>query len=211
MQLTKVPTSDESGFTLVELLVVMLILGVVGTITVAGVVQGMQTSAHAQDRAEALANSQTVVERVSRELRAADPLCAIKPGAVSLTIERGQRLFYHHYEIEQVGQERWALQQARKDITADVNDFDDPVERCDGHDAGALRLMIGGLTSAEVFVPLDHTASEIVIDPNAAAGEDGSPEHAAELTRRIRLVVERSVQADRPSIQVETTVTVRNR
>lgn len=211
MQLTQVARSDESGFTLVELLVVTVILGVVGAITVAGVVRGMQTSAHAQDRVEALTATETTLERISRELRAADPLCAIEPGAVSLIVERDQRLLYHHYEIVQVDDQRWTLQQGRRDVTDDVGDFGDPDNRCEGHDAGDLTPLIDGLASEAVFGPVDHTGSEIAVDPDAAAGDEGSPEDAADRARRVRMIVDRSVQADRPPIQVQTTVMVRNR
>lgn len=211
MQLTGVRRSDESGFTLVELLVVMVILGVVGAITVAGVVRGMQTSAHAQDRVEALTATETTLERITRELRAADPLCAVEPGAVSLIVERDQRLLYHHYEIVQVDDQRWTLQQGRRDVTDDVDDFGDPDGRCEGHDAGDLTPLLEGLASDAIFAPLDGTGSEIGVDPDAAAGDDGSPENAAERARRVRMVVDRSVQTDRPPIQVQTTATVRNR
>lgn len=64
------PDSD-SGFTLVELLVVMLIMGVVGAFTATSLVQGLQTSNEADRRVQALTDLQQAGQRVSRELRMA--------------------------------------------------------------------------------------------------------------------------------------------
>ena len=61
----------QGGFTLVELLVVLLLLGVVGSIVAGGLVRGMRADAQAQARIEAFEDMQVALERVSREVRAA--------------------------------------------------------------------------------------------------------------------------------------------
>lgn len=63
--------NSESGFTLVELLVVMVIMGVIGAFTMSSLVQGLQTSNEADRRVQALTDLQQAGQRVSRELRMA--------------------------------------------------------------------------------------------------------------------------------------------
>ena len=63
----------EEGFTLVELLVVIGLLSIIGTMVVSSVVTGLRTGRQAQDRVEAIAELQRGAEEVARELRVADP------------------------------------------------------------------------------------------------------------------------------------------
>lgn len=62
-------TEREEGFSLIELLVVMLILGVVGAVTLTGLVRGMRTSEHVQARTDALVELERAGQRLERELR----------------------------------------------------------------------------------------------------------------------------------------------
>lgn len=61
--------AEDGGFTLVELLVVVLILGVVGGYTLTGLVQGMQTTDRLDARIQTFSDLQRSSERVSRDLR----------------------------------------------------------------------------------------------------------------------------------------------
>lgn len=62
---------DESGFSLIELLVVVLILGVVGGMTATSLVQGMRTTDRVEARIQASTDLQRAAERVARDLRRA--------------------------------------------------------------------------------------------------------------------------------------------
>jgi prepilin-type N-terminal cleavage/methylation domain-containing protein len=64
-------TADEGGFTLVELLVVMLIMLIVGTIVTGTVIGAFGGTRNAQARVEALTDLQKGMERMTREIRAA--------------------------------------------------------------------------------------------------------------------------------------------
>ena len=79
---------EEGGFTLVELLVVILILGIIGAFTTTSLVQGLKVSNEADRRIQALTELQQAGERVSRELRMACSVEVAQPDAVVLDILR---------------------------------------------------------------------------------------------------------------------------
>lgn len=89
------PAGDDTGFTLVELLVTITILAVVGALMLTGLVQALRTNEDAQDRIDAFNRLQIATERMVRELRAADPLepqrptTALRPDDVEVQIRRG--------------------------------------------------------------------------------------------------------------------------
>jgi len=62
----------EQGFTLVELLVALVILGVVGGMVMTAVVTSLQAASATTSRVIALDELQTAMQRVSRDLRAAE-------------------------------------------------------------------------------------------------------------------------------------------
>lgn len=76
----------DGGFTLVELLVAIAITAVLGGVVVTSVVRTMQVSADATVRVEALTSLQTAHERISRNVRAADPIGAASATSLSLTV-----------------------------------------------------------------------------------------------------------------------------
>ena len=65
---------DERGVSLVELLVVIVLMSVIGSVVTTSLVRGMKLSASTQSRFDALADLQKSVDRMTRELRAAAPL-----------------------------------------------------------------------------------------------------------------------------------------
>ena len=79
---------QDSGFTLVEALVTMSIMVMVGALVVTSLIQGSRSTAGAQDRSEGIAELQLALERLSRELRAADPLTVAAAGSVELEVTR---------------------------------------------------------------------------------------------------------------------------
>lgn len=71
----------EDGFSLVELVVVMGLLMVVGTVFVSGLVGGFRASSLVRARMEAMSDLQVGVQRMTREIRAAAPVQLVTVGA----------------------------------------------------------------------------------------------------------------------------------
>lgn len=63
--------ADERGVTMIEVLVVIVLIGLVGSVVTSSLVQGMRVTAETQSRFHALADLQKSVDRMTRELRAA--------------------------------------------------------------------------------------------------------------------------------------------
>lgn len=72
--LTHIDRDDEDGFSLVEVMVAVLILGIIGAVVLTSVVQAMQRTASATNRTNALTDIERGLERISRQIRTADPL-----------------------------------------------------------------------------------------------------------------------------------------
>lgn len=89
----------EAGFTLVELLVVLTLLGVIGSIVTSGLVQSMRVTRESQTRIEAMAELQRGAERMGRELRAACPLTGADPSDVRLVVARDGTRFEHRFRL----------------------------------------------------------------------------------------------------------------
>lgn len=193
--------AQEQGFTLVELLVVVLIVGVVGAVTTTGVVRGMRTTADAQDRAEAQATTRTTAERASRELRMADPLRYATSTEVHLDVVRDGGVVHLRYVVTADG-DRWDLIQRRWNLGwdqyhADTQDPGDPPD--------SERTLIGDLTDPDVFAFRD-VDGELLTDADV---DDGYERARRAYTGDLSL--ERFTGADRSAVVVDTHMTIRNR
>lgn len=107
--------ASEAGFSLIELLVVVAILGVVGGITLTGLVQGMSTSARADQRIHTYTELERASERITRDLRRAvwtdisiapttapPPGCTfldLSPDAITLIVLDGSTRYRHRYQL----------------------------------------------------------------------------------------------------------------
>jgi prepilin-type N-terminal cleavage/methylation domain-containing protein len=67
----------DAGFTLTEMLVVIMLFTMIGAAITTTVVSGLRHQTTLQDRSQAIAGARTALERVDRDLRAADPLMAV--------------------------------------------------------------------------------------------------------------------------------------
>src|SRR5690349_4395235 len=83
MQLTKRLRRDD-GFSLIELLVVMMLLGIVSAIVSVTLTSTMRTTRQAQNRAYSAEAVQTQLERVARDVRVADPIRAASANSITV-------------------------------------------------------------------------------------------------------------------------------
>lgn len=90
----------DDGFTVVELLIVILLLGIVGAVTTTGLVQSTRSSQRAQDRIHAFNELQIGLERATRELRAADPVLTAADDDVTVQIYRDGQCFRHRIHVD---------------------------------------------------------------------------------------------------------------
>lgn len=189
---------EDGGFTLVELLVVMVILGVVGTVTVAGITSGLRTTSYAQARVDTLAETQTTIERISREIRGGHPVREITEDRMTLDVCRDGQLRHYRYTVEVAG-DQWELVEERWDFARACPDPEwDPVET--NAQQTSTRTLARQLTDDAVFTALDRDGGALT--GTAAANADD--------LHRVIVRVRREVQEGRDPIEAETTVTLRN-
>ncbi|MGH3665814.1 MAG: prepilin-type N-terminal cleavage/methylation domain-containing protein [Egibacteraceae bacterium] len=98
---------SEDGFTLVELLMVVVLLGVISAIALSGLTASMRTARQSNDRIEALADLQRNIERVAQVVRVADgedypvgtpgQLLLADGNDIRLDVRRGTDLIRYRY------------------------------------------------------------------------------------------------------------------
>ncbi|MFU8840022.1 MAG: prepilin-type N-terminal cleavage/methylation domain-containing protein [Nitriliruptoraceae bacterium] len=97
-------TRPQEGFTLVELLVVLLLVGIVGGYVTTSIVRGLQVSREVSVRATALHDIERSLQVVARELRVADPIYLADDGEHASTIGaevvRNRTVQVHTFYIE---------------------------------------------------------------------------------------------------------------
>jgi type II secretory pathway pseudopilin PulG len=197
---------DESGIGLVELLVVILIMGVVGGMTVTSLVQGMRTSSRVDARIQTSTDLQRAAERVARDLRRgvwtdismvtppAEPdgctYVSLEPDDLTLIVFDGSDRYRHVY-THASGALSLDIDQWVAGAWADVSD----------------QVVIDGLNNATAATPvpvfsfLDRDGVDLLDD-----GLDASDRSSV---RNFRLTLVGTV-TDQPDITLSTTVAARN-
>jgi prepilin-type N-terminal cleavage/methylation domain-containing protein len=176
------PRRAEAGFTLVELLVVLLLVGVVGSIVTSGLITAMTSTRQTQARIDAMAELQRGAERISRELRAACPIIGtLDPHAVTAAIRRDGERLRHTYQF---------------DIGTGILSQD--VTR---YDAGSWTTTVSGRPLVQDLVNADATFTYLDIDGETAV--------LPRDVRTVRLTMRRDLPEQGP-IEVETLVSLRN-
>ncbi len=97
--------ASEAGFTLVELLVVMLLMGIVGGFVTTSLVRSMQVTRTTSERAIALHDIERSLQVVGRELRVADPIYLADDGdyqnVIGAEVVRDRTIQIHTFLIEE--------------------------------------------------------------------------------------------------------------
>lgn len=91
-RLRRMRDGGEVGFTLIEMLVVLLLTSVVGTVAMQGMITGMRVTQRQSSRVEALNEVKKSFERVTRDIRGANPLITAESTRIKVReVEAGVR------------------------------------------------------------------------------------------------------------------------
>lgn len=98
--LRRVRRGDDRGFTLVELLVVMILLSVIGAIFTGGMMSGMRADRRTRDRVNVTADLAKGVDRITKQVRVAAPVIAFSPTSLSVETYRNGKRYRYTYTYD---------------------------------------------------------------------------------------------------------------
>jgi prepilin-type N-terminal cleavage/methylation domain-containing protein len=90
---------DEQGFSLVELLVVIILFGVISALVSASIIRALQSQQESTSRGTALSELKTAVARIGREVRGATDVLTAQDGKLSFTEDDGTKLRTMTYQL----------------------------------------------------------------------------------------------------------------
>jgi prepilin-type N-terminal cleavage/methylation domain-containing protein len=76
----------DAGFSLTELLIVIVLTGIIGSIVLTVVTTGLHQQTKVEDRNDSLAQARTALQRIDRDVRSANPLTAACPDGTRLSM-----------------------------------------------------------------------------------------------------------------------------
>jgi prepilin-type N-terminal cleavage/methylation domain-containing protein len=203
---------SEDGFTLVELLVVMVLFGVIGGIVTTAIVSGMNSARSTSARTHALHDIEVALQRVGRDLRVADPLYLTGDTnygtEIGAEVVRDGQVQIGRFAVE-LGDD--GVQRLLHDVTTfDLQTFVEDPENATPVQQPTRTLVTAIDNGTEpVFRYFDQDGAEIVCTP----GVDGETKqscdgrYAAASQVSIRLI--RLVDGQEP-IRAETRISLRN-
>jgi type II secretory pathway pseudopilin PulG len=199
----------EEGVGLVELLVVITLMSILGSVFVNGIVSGLRTTTQVQDRTYTLADLQKSAERLARDLRTADPVEGGTAGATGLQVRiyRNGQCFREIYRLigtQLVRHTQGPLSPAPSGPTTPTNRTacTSPAATNPPPNGLPQQVLMDGLVAATpVFTYFDVNGNAL----NFAA----SPRPAENQIAVIRISLQR-VQAGRAPLTVSTDVYLRN-
>jgi prepilin-type N-terminal cleavage/methylation domain-containing protein len=199
---------DQGGYSLVELLVVMLMVSVIGGMVTSSVVTGMRTAQRTEARTYALADIHRGLERVGRELQAANPIDLDLGGnygdALGATVVRdGHRVEYRYYLQEQADGRTDLLENVRRtDLATGVSQTQNG-------------LFIADIANEDTGTPLftyyeTDAVSKELRRVDCTSLDAAACRQAHQGATQITLTLEKYIEGQDDVIVVETTVNVRN-
>lgn len=184
---------DESGFSLVELLVAMLLVGVVGSVVLSSSIQALRVQSDTTARLDAMHELEVAIQRASRDLRAANPLrISTTEDAetyIAADVYRGNEKLYVVYELVEIGDDSALAQSVSRD--------DEVISQRE------LVTLVRDDTTA-VFRYLDADGELIRCEDDAATCASVFGEAYSVAIRLERLV------RDQEAVVVETVINIRN-
>lgn len=185
------------AFTLIEMMVAATIVVVIGTITVAGIVQGMQVSRDMQDRVRAFEELQVAIQRVGREIRAADPIVLDPDGDyhshIGAEVYRNEGKVIYEFTVVDNGDGTKRLESVKSTYT-------NPDDTTPSSVSTDVLVDLIPADADEVFRYYDADGVEI---------PDGSSSADYLTASQIQVTLTREVPKDNP-VQVSTRLNIRN-
>jgi prepilin-type N-terminal cleavage/methylation domain-containing protein len=132
---------DDSGFTLIELLVAIGLSVLVTAVAGSTIVQSLKVQRRQVEHVHALNDAKKGFERMTRELRAADPLLLAEPQAVDMTIVRDGTTATYRFRLVNgtAGRRNLTVQVGAGPVRTLVRDLvDQPVFTFLGNGGGVL-------------------------------------------------------------------------
>jgi prepilin-type N-terminal cleavage/methylation domain-containing protein len=197
---------SEGGFTLVELLVVLLLLGVVGSFVTSSIITSLQASRRGEARVHALNDLQLGIERVGRELRAAEELRIVpgsdpSAGIGAVIVRNGQRVAYRYYLVPDAEGAELREDVTRRTLSGNL------LSQQDG-------LFITDIANLQTGTPLftyyvtDPTTGQLQeIDCSGLTESQCEQRHAT--ATQIKLTLEKLLP-EQPPVGVETVINIRS-
>lgn len=181
----------ERGAMMVEMLVVIVLMGVVGSVVTSGLVLGMRSTMRGQSRAYALAELQKAVERTGRELRSGTPVNtagALTATSASVDVIRNSARIRFTYTLTAAG----VLQQTRTQWnSATSNPATTPPN------STATSQLVSGLVNAPAFTYFDRNGQPAALTPPYATVD------------RVAITLQRNLTGA-PPLRLESAVELRN-
>lgn len=174
----------EHGISLIEVLIAIVIAGVVGGAIVNAMSQGTRAAQRSHNRVTALAELQTVAQRVARELRAANPITLADATQAEVAVNRAGQSRTYRFRLVADGT-TYRIEEVR--TIAGV---------------GSTSILARGLPVTGLALRYyDGTGTELL--PPVTGGN-------VPLIRTIKVTLSRFIPLNTAPITLETTVDVRN-
>jgi prepilin-type N-terminal cleavage/methylation domain-containing protein len=203
----------QAGFTLVELLVVLVLLGVVGGIVTSAIVTGMTNARTTTARTVALHDLEIALQRVGRELRAADPLYVTSGDGyarqVGAEVTRDRAVHIVTFTVVTEGGRQLLVQDTQSATFEAIANAPPGTAIEDLLSPQVRRQLVVDVDDDQVFTYYDRNGNRIDCDPQdeEKTKEECDLAYSDAYQLGIRLV--RQVGDQRP-LQAETRINVRN-
>jgi type II secretory pathway pseudopilin PulG len=199
------PGRNDAGYSLVELLVVMIMMGLISIVTVTGIVQTGKTQKFVVDRSDSTAQLQKTIERMARDIRVADPVEVGTAGASTLQLRKFRagscsRIGYYISGTS-------LMQSTQRGLTPTPAPLGSPMvsDACNSNQSTTLPPTTGTVTVKTLATGLDTSTTLFTY-----YGIDGSTLGSTPTTTSIARILIKIKLSASPKQAVQTTVTLRN-
>ena len=183
--------AGDGGFSLMELLVVIFLMSIVGSITSVGIINAMKGTRQTQTRVLNQTGLETQLQRMARDLRVADPIRAVSTSSVVFDIYRSNGCRRIEYRVN-----AGALEIRTQTWSAATGCSAYPAATTPTSDTG-YKSVLTGITSATPFGFLDRAGTTLTTPTTATA-------------KQVTITLTQSQPENRPALTMSASVYLRN-